>query len=75
MSAQKMIREGVSKGFPDLLVFLPGKLLAIEMKRLSGSKTSDDQKRWIKTLNGYGYIESTVCKGADAAIEFIKENM
>lgn len=32
---------------------------------------STNQKKWIKTLNEAG-IQTVVCKGCDAAIEFIE---
>ena len=47
------------------------KLVAIEMKRKKGGVTSKNQKKWIKTLNEAG-IQTVVCKGCDAAIEFIE---
>ena len=46
-------------------------LVAIEMKRKKGGITSANQKKWIKTLNEAG-IQTVVCKGCDAAIEFIE---
>lgn len=46
-------------------------LVAIEMKRRKGGVTSENQKKWIKTLNEAG-VQTVVCKGCDAAIEFIE---
>lgn len=40
-------------------------------KRKKGGVTSANQKQWIKTLNEAG-IQTVVCKGCDAAIEFIE---
>lgn len=81
--AIKMKRMGTSKGFPDLLVFVPIKgatgevdsyqPLAIEMKRQKHSTTSKEQKEWLEILEMAG-IPSRVCKGAGEAIEFV-ENM
>ena len=81
--AIKMKRMGTSKGFPDLLVFVPIKgatgevdsyqPLAIEMKRRKYSTTSKEQKEWLEILEMAG-IPSRVCKGAGEAIEFV-ENM
>lgn len=78
--AVKMKKMGTSKGFPDLLVFIPVhgvtggidcyQMCAIEMKRQKGSTTSKEQKAWINILNGSGCL-SKVCKGADDAIKFI----
>lgn len=82
--AIKMKRMGTSKGFPDLLVYVPIKgitgtidsyqMLAIEMKRKKGSITSPEQKEWIKILELSG-IPSKICHGADEAIDFVKEYM
>lgn len=47
------------------------RLVLIEMKRKRGGVTSANQKQWIKTLNEAG-IQTVVCKGCDAAIEFIE---
>ena len=78
--AVKMKKMGTSKGFPDLLVFIPVhgvtggidcyQMCAIEMKRQKGSTTSKEQKAWINILNGSGCL-SKVCKGANEAIAFI----
>lgn len=46
-------------------------LVAIEMKRKKGGVTSENQKKWIKTLNEAG-VQTVVCKGCDAAIKFIE---
>ena len=46
-------------------------LVAIEMKRKKGGVTSENQKKWIKTLNEAG-VQTVVCRGCDAAIEFIE---
>lgn len=78
---------GVSSGVPDLAVVVSdvwhvygdnvptntytGRLVFIEMKRKKGGVTSANQKKWIKTLNEAG-IQTVVCKGCDAAIEFIE---
>lgn len=84
MRAIKMKRLGTSKGFPDLIVLVPIKgvtghvdtyqMLAIEMKRKKGSTVSPEQKQWIKMLELAG-IPSRICRGADEAIEFVKEYM
>lgn len=72
---KKLASMGVSKGFPDMLIFLPDVLVAVELKRSkkSLSKVSDEQEDWIETLNMYEYARAKVCYGADEAIEFIKE--
>lgn len=80
--ALKMKKMGTSKGFPDLLVFIPVygvakridcyQMCAIEMKRVRGSSTTPEQKEWLKILELAG-IPCAVCKGAKAAIEFINK--
>lgn len=80
--AVKMKKMGTSKGFPDLLIFIPVKgttgfidcyqMCAVEMKRRKGSTTTKEQKAWLRILGGAGCI-GKVCKGADEAIAFIKK--
>lgn len=65
-------RMGVRKGFPDLVVMAPRKLLFIELKRTKGGVTSSHQKEWIDGLNEYS-VSAKVCKGCEEAIEFIKK--
>lgn len=82
--AIKMKKMGTSKGFPDLLVFIPivgttgepdaYQPLAIEMKRKKNSMTSTEQKAWLKVLEMAG-IPSRVCKGAEDAVAFVEESI
>jgi len=65
--------EGVKKGVPDLVVFLPKIQLYVEMKRISQSKTSDEQIEWVETINNYPYAKAVICKGAMAAIKATQE--
>lgn len=79
--AIKMKKMGTSKGFPDLLVFVPVygitdrvdcyQMCAVEMKRKKNSTTSPEQKEWLKILQSAGAL-CKVCKGADEAIKFIE---
>lgn len=78
--AIKMKRLGTSKGFPDLLVFIPVygttgevdcyQMCAIEMKRKTGGRISTEQKEWLEILQASGAM-CAVCKGAEEAIKFI----
>ena len=80
--AVKMKRMGVSKGVPDLFIFIPVygttdevdcyQMCAIEMKKKKGSTTSKEQKEWLSVLELSG-IPCAVCKGADEAIAFVEE--
>lgn len=79
--AIKMKKMGTSKGFPDLLVFIPVygttgdidcyQMCAIEMKRQKGSITSPDQRKWLEILTESGVLCS-ICKGAEEAIKFVE---
>lgn len=78
--AIKMKKMGTSKGFPDLLVFIPiagatgeidsYQMCAIEMKRRKGGSVSKDQKQWLEVLQASGAM-CALCHGADEAIAFI----
>lgn len=75
-----MKKMGTSKGFPDLLVFIPitgvtgeidsYQMCAIEMKRRKGGTVSKDQKRWLEILQASGAM-CAVCHGSDEAIAFV----
>lgn len=62
---------GVSKGVPDIFVIVGGKLIAIEMKRVKGSVTSQEQKMWIARLNNAG-TPAYIAKGCKEAIAIIE---
>jgi hypothetical protein len=67
-------RDGVSKGFPDFAIVLPMIGLAlVELKRIKGSVTSQEQLEWVDALNTCPGVEARVCKGAITAIAFIEE--
>lgn len=74
MRAVLDFRAGVSPGFPDFAVVLPGVgLLLIELKRVTGSHTSEAQLSWVEALNTCPGVEAHVCKGAAAGIDLIEE--
>jgi hypothetical protein len=64
-------QDGVRPGFPDFVVVLPGRVIAIELKRRKGGKVSDYQKLWIEALRDAG-MPAFVCEGADQAITVIE---
>ena len=64
ITASRMKKEGVSAGFPDLLI--PSLGLFIELKRTKGGVVSAEQKDWLEYLRGCGY-RAEVCNGFDAA--------
>jgi hypothetical protein len=69
--AVRMKRQGVSRGFIDYLVIVGDQMIGIELKRRTGGKASPEQIEWVKALNAAG-IPTRICKGAQAAIEFIE---
>jgi len=69
----KLKATGLSKGFPDLQVFLgKGKTVYIEMKRTKGGTVSEEQQKWIDYLNNNGY-KAYICYGADDAIAIVRK--
>lgn len=67
-------KAGVSKGFPDFVIALPGiGLLIVELKREKGNEASPEQLEWIEILNTVPGVEARVCKGAGELISFIEE--
>ena len=81
-TAKRLKAEGVSPGYPDLLLdYSVGNYhgLRIEMKRARGSRggaagsdTTDEQDAWIARLRHQGYAVA-VCHGADEAIETFEQ--
>lgn len=75
----KLKAMGKSKGCPDMFVFLPGLVVAVEMKRtIQKGKTkpvvSAEQKAWIEQLNDLGH-SARVCYGWIEAKDFIEAKM
>jgi len=73
--AKKLKAEGVSKGYPDILLDYPSNGyhgLRIELKRQKGSYATAEQKEWLARLNNAGY-KAVVCKGWIDAKEVIEE--
>lgn len=65
----------LQKGVPDIFIPVPAggyHGLWIEMKREVGGVLSCEQRKWLDRLNADGY-RAIVAKGADAAVEQIKE--
>ena len=77
-TAGKLKAQGVSAGFPDLVIF-PNRhqpILFIEMKRQKGGRVSDEQQEWlefIEELFSRGYpVRQSVCMGFSEARAFIE---
>lgn len=75
--AAKLKRMGVQAGYPDLMLDIPKggyHGLRIELKKLKGGRTQDNQKERIDMLNEEGYY-AVVCKGFADATNTIKKYM
>ena len=73
--AKKLKAEGVKPGVPDVCLPVPKRGyhgLYIEMKRIKGSTTSDEQKEWHSVLRQYGY-RVDVCNGFEKAQEALED--
>jgi hypothetical protein len=71
----KLKKMGLKSGVPDICLPVARggyHALYIEMKRTKRSATSEQQKWTIAKLNAVGNI-AIICKGAEQAIENIKE--
>lgn len=74
IEAANLKRQGVRAGVPDLcLPVARGKYhgLYIEMK-YGDNKPTQNQKRWLRNLQRYGYATS-ICYSAEAAIADIEK--
>lgn len=73
VSATRLKAEGVKRGFPDLLIFLPnGVNVALELKARSGGRVSPEQREWGQFFGerpGWKYI---LALGAGEAIKAIE---
>ena len=67
---EKRKQEGVTTGFPDLVLDLPGRTLYIEMKRPVGGKLEDEQQRIHEQLRANGKAVG-VCVDIESAREFL----
>jgi hypothetical protein len=73
--ARNLKLQGVKPGVPDICLPYPHNGyhgLYIELKRVKGSKTSDNQLAWGSYLSWQGYAYK-MCHGAEEAINVIKE--
>jgi hypothetical protein len=65
---------GVSSGVPDLFLLVDNQMIAIEMKRIKGGKTTPNQKEWLARLNAAN-VPALVCNGAKEAIAFVESHI
>lgn len=69
--AVRMKRAGVSRGFPDYLIFTVKHCIAIELKRQKGGKATPEQRAWLEVLAAHGFY-TAICHGRDEAVEFVE---
>lgn len=65
MQVASLKRNGMRKGFPDLILLKPGRVGFFELKR-EGSKLSPDQEHWRDCLKALGHDWDVVRSVADA---------
>lgn len=72
-AAQRAKREGLAKGFVDLIALAPGgKVAFLEMKAAKG-RLSESQSEWQDRLTGMGF-PCGVFRDADSAVEFLRSH-
>lgn len=73
-NGRRLKREGLKKGYPDILLDVPScgfHGLRIELKRRKGGRITPEQKEWIIELNKSGYA-AALCFGWEDAWGFIE---
>lgn len=65
--------DGMKPGWPDLQCLWNGGCLFLEVKREKGGKLSDEQRKMLDTLEGYGFPCAVVCNEREA-FDFLKGN-
>lgn len=65
-------QNGVSRGFPDFLIIVNNRLIAVELKRQKKAWPTPEQVAWLRALDACG-IAGSVCKGYEAAKNFIEK--
>jgi hypothetical protein len=74
VQAVRAKKQGMKKGVADICLPVRNKNysgLYIELKRLKGSTTSQEQKEFIEFVSSQGYL-GKICLGANEAIKLIK---
>lgn len=74
-TAAELARSGVRAGVPDYCLPVPrGGFhgLYVELKRLSGGRTSPEQREWLAMLQAQGY-RAVVCRGWEQAWAVIRD--
>ena len=66
----KAKREGVRKGFPDLVIVTGKEVIFLEMKRKKKGRVRPEQQIWLDILDNKK-TRSNVCYGSDEAIDYL----
>jgi len=86
IAEQKAKSLGKLKGVSDLVIFLPNKILFLELKRapkrlkngklsFSHTKVSKEQEAFKNKVNQYPYAKAVIAYGADDAIRIVEEEL
>jgi len=86
IAEQKAKATGKVKGVSDLVIFLPNKILFIEMKRQgvklksgkishSNSKISPEQLAFLDKVNKYPYSKGYVAYGFDEVVKIVESEL
>ena len=69
--ARQAKKEGLSSGFPDVMCFAPGGLVAYIEFKTSKGRISENQQEWLDLLARYGF-NACVARSADGAVAFLR---
>lgn len=72
-AAQRVKREGLATGFPDIMALAPGGLVAFLEFKSDKGRLNDNQEEWQERLAGMGFAVG-VFRDADVAVEFLRAN-
>ena len=86
LEAINLKKQGVIAGVSDIVVFLPDKILFIEMKRrkkvlknghlsITHTKVSKEQYGFLTRAGKFDYTETAICYGFKEAKAFIEKNL
>lgn len=71
-AAAQAKREGLAKGFPDIMCLAPGRVAFLEFKGADG-RASLDQIEWLARLKDMGF-PCGLFRDPDAALQFLRDN-
>ena len=65
-------KEGLASGFPDVMCFAPGGLVAYIEFKTSKGRISANQHEWLDLLARYGF-NACVARSAHQAVRFLRD--